>query len=134
MVSNAAAKSKRRKRTPRLMFAIIGVLAVIGAIIGGYLMEHGHLLVLYQPAELVIIGGAAVGSMLIGNPPSVLKKILGGAMGVIKGSRYSKEFFLTTLKMLNDLFLHARKNGTDKLEQDVEAPQKSQVFSKYPNS
>ena len=115
------------------MFAIVGVLVVLGGVIGGYLMEHGHLLVLFQPAELVIIGGAALGSMLIANPVSVLKKIFGGLLGVIKGSRFTKQSSLMTLKMLSDLFTHARKNGLNKLEEDVEAPDKSQLFSKHPD-
>ena len=55
------------------MFQIIGILVVFGAIVAGYLMEKGNLLVLMQPAELVIIGGAAVGTVLVANPPHVLK-------------------------------------------------------------
>src|SRR5262250_2388229 len=61
------------------MFSIIGIVVVIGAIVGGYLMEHGNLKVLLQPAELVIIGGAAIGTVLISNPLFILKKIEGGA-------------------------------------------------------
>ena len=114
------------------MFAIIGVVVVIGAVIGGYLMEHGHLEVLVQPAELVIIGGAALGTLLISNPLPIVMKIFKGVLGVLKGSTYTKATYLETLKMLNDLFMLARKNGMVKLEEDVEAPDKSQVFSKYP--
>ncbi len=115
------------------MFVLIGIAVVIGAIIGGYLMEHGHLVVLFQPAEVVIIGGAALGTLLIANPPAVLKKIFGGLIGALKGNRFNKETFLSTLKMLNDLFVQARKNGMNKLEQDVEEPGKSQIFNKYPH-
>ena len=71
------------------MFPIIGILVVFGCIAGGYLMEKGNLMVLMQPAELLIIGGAAIGTVLIGNPPHVLKAIVGGILGVFKGSRYS---------------------------------------------
>jgi chemotaxis protein MotA len=115
------------------MFAIIGVVLVIGAVIGGYLMEHGQLGVLVQPAELLIIGGAAIGTLLIANPLPILIKIVHGLLGVLKGSPYTKANYLETLKMLNDLFMVARKNGMAKLEEDVEAPEKSQVFTKYPN-
>ena len=66
------------------MFAIIGILIVILAVAGGYLMEKGHLLVLMQPAELLIIGGAAIGTMLIANPVRILKAIVAG-MGAIFG-------------------------------------------------
>ena len=114
------------------MFSIIGIVVVIGAVIGGYLMEHGNLKVLIQPAELVIIGGAALGTLLIANPLPTVIKIFQGLIGVLKGSPYTKAYYLETLKMLNDLFMTARKNGMVKLEEDVENPDKSQVFSKYP--
>ena len=60
------------------MFAIIGIVVVFGAVVAGYLMEHGKLMVLIQPAELIIIGGAAVGTVLIANPLHILKQIAGG--------------------------------------------------------
>ena len=65
------------------MFVIIGILIVIGAIMGGYLMEHGNLRVLVQPAELLIIGGAAIGTVLIANPLHILKKIAAGLSGFL---------------------------------------------------
>ncbi len=114
------------------MFAIIGVVVVIGAIMGGYLMEHGQVGVLVQPAELIIIGGAALGTLLVANPLSIVMGIVKGLLSVLKGSKYTKPFYLETLKMLNDLFMQARKQGMVKLEEDVENPEKSQVFSKYP--
>ena len=114
------------------MFAIIGILVVIGAVVGGYLMEHGNLLVLVQPAELVTIGGAALGTLLIANPLSVVIKVIKGLIGVLSGPPYSKKFYLETLKMLNDLFQKARKGGLAQLEPDVEEPDKSAVFANYP--
>lgn len=114
------------------MFSIIGIVVVLGAVIGGYLMEHGQLGVLVQPAELVIIGGAALGTLLIANPLPIIKKIISGLLAVLKGNPYTKAYYLETLKMLNDLFMLARKNGMVKLEEDVENPDKSQVFTKYP--
>lgn len=114
------------------MFAIIGIVVVIGAVLGGYLMEKGALLVLLQPAELVIIGGAALGTLLIANPLSVVMKIMTGMMGVIGGSKFSKAYYLETLKMLLELFNYARKAGMAQLETDVEDPSKSEVFKKYP--
>ena len=114
------------------MFAIIGIVVVIGAVIGGYLMEHGHLEVLVQPAELVIIGGAALGTLLVANPLSIIKGVFGGLIGVLKGSPYTKKAYLDTLKMLNELFMQARKQGMARLEEDVENPSKSQILSKYP--
>jgi chemotaxis protein MotA len=114
------------------MFAIIGILVVLGAVAGGYTMEHGNFKVLVQPAELVIIGGAALGTLLIANPLPVVIKIFKGLIGILKGSPYNKAGYLETLKMLNELFMVARKNGMVKLEEDIENPEKSQVFSKYP--
>jgi chemotaxis protein MotA len=114
------------------MFAIIGMLVVIGAIVGGYLMEKGNLMVLMQPAELIIIGGAALGTLLIANPISVVMKIVKSALAVLSGSKYSAKFYLESLQMLNDIFQYARKAGMAKLEEDVEKPDASQLFSKYP--
>ncbi len=114
------------------MFALIGIFVVIAAVIGGFLMEKGQMGVLMQPAELVIIGGAAVGTLLIANPLPVLIKIIKGLLGIVKPSPYGKPFYLETLKMLNELFTYARKAGVVQLENDVEEPSKSSVFSKYP--
>jgi len=114
------------------MFSIIGLVVVFGAIIGGFLMEKGSLLVLVQPAELVIIGGAAVGTVLVGNPPYILKKLLGGVMGTFGGSKFTQKRYLDTLKMLYDLFNLARRSGLAAIESDIEDPSKSKVFTAYP--
>src|SRR5450432_690947 len=115
------------------MFAIIGIVVVFGSIIAGYLMEHGNLRVLMQPAELVVIGGAAIGTVLIANPLYIIKAIVGNIMGVLKGSSCTEKRYLETLKMLYDLFTKARKEGLVALEADVEDPGKSPIFSKYPS-
>jgi chemotaxis protein MotA len=114
------------------MFAIIGFVVVLGAVLGGYLMEHGKIGVLMQPAELLIIGGAAIGTLLIANPLPILVKIGEGLVGVLKGSKYTPAFYIDTLKMLSELFQYARKNGMVKLEEDIENPTKSPVFTKHP--
>jgi chemotaxis protein MotA len=108
------------------MFAIIGIVVVFGSVIGGFLMEHGNLKVLIQPAELVTIGGAAVGTVLVANPLHILKKIVGGC------SKFTKQAYLETLKTLYDLLNKARKDGLMALEGDVEEPDKSPVLSKAP--
>ena len=102
------------------MFAIIGILVVIGAVMGGYLMEHGQIMVLVQPAELLIIFGAAIGTVLIGNPLPTIIKMIKMLLASLAGSKYKKSFYLENLKMLNDLFVFARKNGLPKLEDDVD--------------
>lgn len=114
------------------MFAIIGIVVVFGAVLGGYLIEHGHIRVLLQPAELLIIGGAATGTVLIANPLHVLKQIAGGIGGVFTGSKFTKQRYLDTLKMTYDLLNKARRDGLMALENDVEEPTKSPIFTKYP--
>jgi chemotaxis protein MotA len=115
------------------MFSIIGILVVIGAIMGGYLMEHGNVKVLLQPAELLIIGGAAIGTVLIANPLHILKQIASGIAGIFSGSKFTRGRYIETLKMMYELFNKSRKDGLMGLEADVEEPSKSAVFSKYPN-
>jgi chemotaxis protein MotA len=115
------------------MIPIVGIVVVIGCIAGGYLMEKGNLMVLMQPAELLIIGGAALGTVLIGNPLYILKSIVGGILQVFKGSRYTASIYLDTLKFLNDFFNTARKNGLTTLEADLEEPDKSALFKRHPN-
>jgi chemotaxis protein MotA len=114
------------------MFAIIGTVVVILAIVGGYLMEKGNLMVLIQPAELVIIAGAAIGTLLIANPLHILKQIGANMSALLKGSRFTHDLYMETLKMMYDLFNHARKEGMASVEADVENPDKSKVFSAYP--
>jgi chemotaxis protein MotA len=113
------------------MFVLIGIVIVFGAIAAGYILEHGHIRVLLQPAELLIIGGAACGTVLISNPLHVLKKIAAGIKDVIKSSHLSKEQYLNSLKMMYEIFQKARKEGLVALEDDIEAPEKSPLFKKY---
>jgi chemotaxis protein MotA len=114
------------------MFVIIGIVVVFGAVVAGYLMEKGNLRVLVQPAELVIIAGAAIGTVLIANPLHILKAIVGGIGGAFGSGRFGKDKYLDTLKMMYELFTRARKEGLMALETDSDAPDKSPVFSKYP--
>ncbi len=114
------------------MFAIIGMLVVLAAVVGGFLMEHGPIRVLMQPAELLIIGGAAIGTLLVANPLHTIKGILGGVMGVLKGSKLDKKRYLESLKMLFDLFTKARKEGMVAVEKDIEGPKESQFFAQFP--
>lgn len=114
------------------MFVIIGILVVLGAVVGGYKMEHGKLGVLLQPAELVIIGGAAIGTVLVANPMHILKRIVSGVLGTLKASPFSRQRYLDTLKMCYEVLNKARREGLLALESDVETPDKSQIFTKYP--
>ena len=115
------------------MFAIIGMLVVLAAVIGGFLMEHGPIRVLMQPSELLIIGGAAIGTLLVANPLHTLKGVVSGLMQVIGGSKFNKQRYLDALKMMYDLFGKIRHDGPAAVESDVEAPSESKFFSNYPN-
>ncbi|MGC4048715.1 MAG: flagellar motor stator protein MotA [Paludibaculum sp.] len=114
------------------MFVIIGIIVVFGCIGGGYFLEKGNFLVLLQPAELLIIGGAAVGSVLIANPLSILKKLVSSGLQVFKGSRYTATVYLDTLKFLSEFFDAATRRGLISLEDDVVDPSKSALFQKHP--
>jgi chemotaxis protein MotA len=114
------------------MFAIVGILIVFGAVIGGFLMEKGQLAVLVQPAELLIIAGASIGTLLVANPLHILKEIVAGVLGVIKGKQIGKERYLTTLRMMYQFLNKVRKQGLLSVEDDVEKPEASAVFKEYP--
>jgi chemotaxis protein MotA len=115
------------------MFAIIGIVVVFGAVIGGFLMEKGHLAVLIQPAELLILGGAAMGTLLVANPIHIIKGIVAGLLGVLKGSKFTKARYLSTLKMMYQFLNKVRKEGLLSVEMDVEKPKESSVFKSYPD-
>jgi chemotaxis protein MotA len=115
------------------MFAIIGILVVFGAVIGGFLMEKGHIAVLIQPAELLIIGGAATGTLLIANPLHILKQIGGGIAGAFGSSKFGKQRYLSNLKMMFELLNKVRRGGLLAIESDVEKPAESLIFQAYPD-
>ncbi len=115
------------------MLVVIGGLVVLGSIAGGYLLEKGNLSVLFQPAEVIIIFGAAIGALVIASPPHVLKGIIKGTINTVIGAKsYSKKDYMDTLLLLSELFTKIRKEGLISIEQDVEEPEKSAIFSKYP--
>ncbi len=113
------------------MFSIIGIVVVFGCIAAGYLMEHGSMKVLVQPAELIIIGGAALGTVLISNPVHTLKQMISGLIGVFGSSKFGTKRYVESLKMMYELLQKARKEGLVALEADIEDPQKSPLFTQY---
>jgi chemotaxis protein MotA len=115
------------------MFSIIGIVVVFGAVVAGYLMEHGNLKVLMQPAELIIILGAAIGTVLIANPLHILKQIVSGVAGVFGGSKFTKQRYTESLKTMYEFLNKARREGLMSLEADVEDPSKSAILSKNPS-
>jgi len=115
------------------MFAIIGIVLVFGAVVAGFLMEKGQLAVLVQPAEVLIIVGAAIGTLLIANPLHTLKGILSGVMGTFKGSRFGKPRYISSLKMMYELLNKVRRSGMLSIEADIEKPEESEIFKAYPD-
>lgn len=114
------------------MFPIIGYVVVISGILGGYLGAGGHIGILIQPFEVVIIFGGALGAFVVSNSPKVLKGAMGALGQVFKSSHYNKEFYLETLTLLNKIFVKIRQNGLLSIEGDIENPENSEVFKIAP--
>jgi chemotaxis protein MotA len=113
------------------MLAIVGILVVCVSVFGGFLLEGGHIEVLFQPVELLIIGGAGVGSLLISSPMPLLKEIGHQLGGVFKGGGYSKADYMELLQLLFELTKTAKGNPLS-LEAHVDNPEGSEIFKKYP--
>src|SRR5687767_13464725 len=114
------------------MLQIIGSVVVLLCVIGGFLWEGGHLLALWHPSEILIIVGAAFGAFLTSNPPKVVKAAFQGALALPKGARYLREDYVTLLKLMYDILMKIRKEGVMAIENDLEAPDQSALFQKYP--
>lgn len=114
------------------MFVIIGSIVVIACVLGGYVMGHGNISVLIQPAEYVIIVGSAIGGLIIASPPKILGLIIKGMIGMLSAKSYMKPDYLEALMLLSDIFSKIRKEGLVSIEADVDNPEASPIFSKYP--
>src|SRR6266542_3657151 len=113
------------------MLMILGLVVVLGAVLAGYLMEGGAIMVLSQPAEFLIIGGAAIGTLLVSTPGSVLTMMLGQIKSVIAGPA-KREEFTDLLAMLYQIFKQVQQHGVMSLEPHFEDPTKSAILTKYP--
>jgi chemotaxis protein MotA len=113
------------------MFLFIGAIIVLGGVLGGYLMHGGNLLALNQPSELLIIGGAALGALLIATPLNIIKKIMKQVTGVLGGGLGKKDY-LDLLVMMYEIFNVARRDGLVGLENHIEHPEDSEIFKRYP--
>jgi chemotaxis protein MotA len=114
------------------MLIIIGSCIVAIAVVGGYLLEHGKLSVLFQPVELLIIGGAAIGGFIIANPPTVIKLVLAAMGKMLRVKPFSKEDYIDILSLLNGMFYKIRQQGLVSIESDVDQPGESNLFKIYP--
>lgn len=114
------------------MLKLVGFFVVVGSVLGGYVLSHGHLAALWQPFELLIIGGAALGAFLISNPMTVVKDTMAACGRNLKGKHYGKEMYMDLLSLLYEIFNKARKNGLMAIEEDVETPEASEIFNRFP--
>ena len=96
------------------------------------MLSHGHLAALWQPFEMVIICGAAFGAFVITNPGTVIKAAFGSIGQLLKGSKHNKKSYMELLALMYDLFTKARKEGLMALEGDIDEPENSPIFQKYP--
>lgn len=114
------------------MLAIVGALVVVICVFGGFMLEGGHLAVLIQPIELLIIGGAGLGSLLISSPVPLIKSMIHQVIGVLKGKDPSKQQYTDLLLLLYELIKTAKANPLS-LEPHVENPDNSDIFKRYPS-
>jgi chemotaxis protein MotA len=114
------------------MFVIIGYVFMCACILGAYAAHGGHLAVLWQPSEVVIIFGGAIGGMIAAQGGKGMKAFVKALPSIFKGSAYNKPFYMDLFACLFELLAKVRKEGLMSIEADVEDPHASPVFSKYP--
>lgn len=114
------------------MLKLIGFIVVTASVLGGYVLSHGQLAALWQPFEILIIGGAALGAFLISNPWHLIKATGKATLRNLLGRHFGRPLYMDLLSLLFELFNKARKNGLLAIEEDVEDPKGSDVFSRYP--
>jgi chemotaxis protein MotA len=111
---------------------IVGLAIVFGSIVVGYTMHGGNIAVLLQISEFIIIGGAGLGAIIVGNKPSVVKQIVAQSVGLIKANPYNRAAYAELLQVLYDVFYAARRDGLVGIEKHIEDPESSDIFQKYP--
>lgn len=113
------------------MFTIVGAIVTTVCVILGYVLHHGNLAVLWQPTELLIIGGAAVGSLLMATSPYIVKGIIANSIKSLKGSGINKAAYIELLQCMFELIKMASANPIS-IEPHVENPEQSEIFKRYP--
>jgi len=114
------------------VLVILGYIIVTGSVLGGFALAGGHLASLFQPLELLMIGGAAVGAFVCGNNGKAIKATLKALPQTLTGSKYTKAAYMDLMGLLYDILAKVRKEGLMTIESDVENPKQSPLFSKYP--
>jgi len=113
------------------LLVIVGYLIVVASVFGGFALAGGHLAALFQPLELLMIGGAALGAFFVGNNGKAIKATIKAVPSLLKGSKYTKTLYLELMALLSELLTKVRKEGLMSIEGDIDAPQESPIFSKY---
>ena len=114
------------------MFVLIGYLLVVGSVLGGYALAGGHMGALFQPLELLIIAGGAIGAFVVSNSGKALRAVLRALPSLLKGSRYSKTRYMALMALLYNVLSKARKEGLMSIESDLENPAESPLFQSHP--
>ena len=114
------------------MLVIVGYVVVLGAVFGGYALAGGHLGGLWQPLELLMIGGGALGAFFVGNSMGAIKATFKSIPVLFKGAKYNKETYMELMALMYELLGKVRKEGMMSIEGDVENPNESAIFAKYP--
>ncbi|MGA7439849.1 MAG: flagellar motor stator protein MotA [Luteibacter sp.] len=114
------------------MLVIIGSIVVLVSVLGGYVLSHGSMAALWQPYELLIIFGGALGAFVSANPTDIVKAAARDAVGLLKGPKYTKQDYVDLLSLLYDIFVRMRKEGQLAMEQHIEDPANSALFAAYP--
>ncbi|ROU02023.1 flagellar motor stator protein MotA [Marinobacter sp. R17] len=114
------------------MALILGAIIVFACVLGGFVLSKGQLMALWQPLEVLIIFGAAAGAFIISNPMHTIKETVAGILRLLTGSPFNKAFYLDLLSLLYDLFDKSRKQGVMAIEEDIDNPAESQIFTRYP--
>ena len=114
------------------MLVILGYIIVCASVFGGFALAGGHLAALFQPLELLMIGGAAAGAFLVGNNNKAIKATLAALPSLLKGSRYTKDLYMELMSLLFEVLSKVRKEGLMSIEGDIDKPEESPLFSKYP--
>src|SRR3954471_3054352 len=114
------------------MLVVVGLVVVTLSVFVGFFLAGGPLLLMIQPIELMIIGGAAVGTLLIGSSPTILKQLIRQVMGSMKASPFSRALYIDCLQLLYELLVKAKKNGLIALEKDLAEPAASPIFTAHP--
>jgi chemotaxis protein MotA len=115
------------------VLVLLGYLVVLGTVFGGYALMGGHFGVLFQPIEVLMIGGSALGAFIAGNNGKTIKATMRELPRLLRSSKHNRQLYMDLLALLYELLAKARKEGMMKLESDVEDPKGSEIFGRYPN-